>query len=262
MEPGQYPYQLSPKQVEEHVKQGTLDLPTRYEVEAKGQGDAFSKATALLQICWFVMQCLARPIQGLPLTKLEVIALSYTFVSVTMYSYWWSKPFSVSQPVRVRRHFNTSRSESTVPTVRDNHFRNQLANLFKIVIGAQDDDVDLGSGQIFLFYAGGAKESQILLADAAGLLFAMAFGAIHCAAWSFTFPSDVERLVWRVSSIALVILPVFFIALAAMYTFEVQGAKLRPLSYLSIILIPGYLLARMAVLILAVTTLRSLPPYG
>lgn len=40
-------------------------------------------------------------------------------------------------------------------------------------------------------------------------IIATLFGAIHCAAWSFPFPSDVEAGLWRTSSIAMTFLPIY-----------------------------------------------------
>jgi hypothetical protein len=37
----------------------------------------------------------------------------------------------------------------------------------------------------------------------------MVFGAIHLAAWNFAFPSQRERIMWRMSSTAITLLPLF-----------------------------------------------------
>lgn len=39
------------------------------------------------------------------------------------------------------------------------------------------------------------------------------FGAIHCAAWAYPFPSSVERTIWRVAVCAITAPFGFFIAL-------------------------------------------------
>jgi len=34
------------------------------------------------------------------------------------------------------------------------------------------------------------------------------FGAIHCVAWNFEFPTSVERLLWRISCLVTIIVPI------------------------------------------------------
>jgi len=36
------------------------------------------------------------------------------------------------------------------------------------------------------------------------VVFASAFGSIHCLGWSFTFPSSTERTLWRFASVFVV----------------------------------------------------------
>ncbi len=59
------------------------------------QGDALSKTVSILQISWFIMQCIARAIQHLPITLLEMTALAYAGLSMIMYFLWWYKPLNV-----------------------------------------------------------------------------------------------------------------------------------------------------------------------
>ena len=35
-------------------------------------------------------------------------------------------------------------------------------------------------------------------------------GAIHCMAWNFHFPTPIERFLWRISSLAIIALPLVF----------------------------------------------------
>jgi hypothetical protein len=42
-------------------------------------------------------------------------------------------------------------------------------------------------------------------------LLASLFGAIHCIAWSFSFPSLIARTLWRVSSLYITVSPLLFV---------------------------------------------------
>jgi hypothetical protein len=52
----------------------------------------------------------------------------------------------------------------------------------------------------------------------------MVFGAIHLAAWNFSFPSKVERIMWRMSSTAITLLPLFSLLNSSMSS-KLHAAK-------------------------------------
>lgn len=104
------------------LKAATLIPPTEDELKDRSKGDALSKTIVLGQTVWFVTQCLARWIQNIAVTELEVITLAYTLVIFLMYIAWWNKPLSVDQPVAIpassdkyadwKRHQETSESDN------------------------------------------------------------------------------------------------------------------------------------------------------
>lgn len=74
-----------------------------------------------------------------------------------------------------------------------------------ILIGNYDDSVTLSRrSKVPIFYAANPLDDELFLADFIGMVTATLFGAIHCIAWSFTFLSDTERLLWRISSLIIV----------------------------------------------------------
>lgn len=98
------------------------------------------------------------------------------------------------------------------------------------------------------------------------------FGAVHCLAWNFTFPSHVEHVMWRSASLGVI-----GSCAAALYNvlstladnyFNCKGFwsafMLFPLVFANVFLLFAavlvYPVARLTLLILAITTLRSLPP--
>ncbi|KAF7969532.1 hypothetical protein HWV62_26975 [Athelia sp. TMB] len=93
-------YPLSPDAVVLLVRDGKLIPPTTEELSDKSKGDVLSKGVAILQTFWFVVQCVARLAEHLPLTNLEVMTLAYTVMPVAMYIAWWHKPLNVSCAIR------------------------------------------------------------------------------------------------------------------------------------------------------------------
>ena len=128
-------------------------------------------------------------------------------------------------------------------------------------------------------------------------IISLLFGLIHCLGWSLVFPSGAERLVWRVSAVIIAALPVLILFLCSFSAFffivyfewladdsdledwcspkRRRRQQLRDLFsdwivmptirfrraiwWIFVILIPIYLLARMALLVEAFLSLRSLP---
>jgi len=89
----------------------------------------------------------------------------------------------------------------------------------------------------------------------------VAFGGIHCVGWSFTFPSTVERTVWRVASLLVVCIPVALPPLAIMtdrLLVRRFGSFFEDMIIVSVLFL--YILGRLALLVLPVLCLRSLPP--
>ena len=60
-----------------------------------------SKAIAILQSIWFIVQCIARGVEGLALTELELITLALASLNGLTYYFWWDKPLGVMEPIRV-----------------------------------------------------------------------------------------------------------------------------------------------------------------
>ena len=63
----------------------SLTMPTEAEIKDRGKSDSLAKALVLLQTSWFVMQCIARGIERLPLTHLEIATLAYAAVNFAIY---------------------------------------------------------------------------------------------------------------------------------------------------------------------------------
>jgi len=94
------------------------------------------------------------------------------------------------------------------------------------------------------------------------------FGLIHCVGWSFTFPSILERTLWRVCAITITIVPVVAVGLhlvaSAFKLFKIHNTVpwvylVRGLSLLFRLIIVVYLFARLALIVEGLIALRHLP---
>ncbi|KAL0574900.1 hypothetical protein V5O48_007060, partial [Marasmius crinis-equi] len=83
------------------LAQGLVNL-TESEIQGNlSHGDAFAKLSALLSTGWFMVQIIARGIQGLAISELETVTLSFTVLNIAAYLLWWDKPQRIRYPVRI-----------------------------------------------------------------------------------------------------------------------------------------------------------------
>ena len=91
------PTVLEAKDVPAVIKKRILEV----EIQDKSKGDGLSKTFALVQTTWFILQCISRAIEKLPLTELEVATCAFAMLNFATYILWWNKPLNVSRPVLV-----------------------------------------------------------------------------------------------------------------------------------------------------------------
>ena len=111
------------------------------------------------------------------------------------------------------------------------------------------------------FSAGDPSGVQVCKADIVTSIITILFGAVHCFAWSYDFPSGTERLFWRVASLITTALPIVWTAVYSLTLIDVRGTELtyKTVVGISAIVVPFYLIGRAMLLVIAVTSLRSLP---
>jgi len=67
-------------------------------IHDKSNADSTVKVFALLQVLWFVAQCIMRAVHHLPLSQIESMTLSYVPLFAVTYFFWWMKPKDVLTP--------------------------------------------------------------------------------------------------------------------------------------------------------------------
>ncbi|KAF7973373.1 hypothetical protein HWV62_15463 [Athelia sp. TMB] len=241
------------------VKSRTLVPPTADELGDRSKGDTLSKTVAVLQTLWFITQCIARRAQGMAITNLEIMTLAYTVLTVAMYAAWWHKPLNVRCPVRVKG--------DAPRELRDHYFR--WTRGIDYVTGDQDYGINLREHDRVPTFWSDCHSGQVskipLQADIIALSVAMVFGAVHCAAWPYAFPSPTEKALWRASALTITAIPVPMAAAFAMFDpFGATGVGNPNLSAKMAIYCMAlggllYIPARVVLLALSLSTLRNLP---
>ena len=238
----------------------SFSVPTEAEIKDRGKSDWLAKTLVVLQTSWFVMQCIARAVERLPVTHLEIVTLGYAAVNFVIYVFWWNKPLNVDRPVRV---FQKSDVEEPISEARRSASENTIIDF---IIGGQDENVNLSHEvRVPRFWANSA-ENDFITADFIVLAVGACFGAIHCIAWHFSFPTHTELLIWRISCVAITAIPIYIFLMGYLSKwldktdFETAIGIIAVVGIIS--LFPAgllYIVARIFTLALAFTSLRELP---
>ncbi|KDR70339.1 hypothetical protein GALMADRAFT_76109 [Galerina marginata CBS 339.88] len=318
---------LGPNELDRLVEEEKLVMPrtTKEEIQDRSKSDGLSKALGVIQTTWFINQCIARRVQGLIITELELVTLAFAALNGVIYMFWWFKPLDVQTTVRVdllpsvrpqkvlvgpetmkiipqlifpwlslileieieRENLILSLEVSSRPyqSIKDSKFRDICSLVWWLLSGVlfcwpaagvravltrirdiyDSDIIDKGAMSVPMFYAfftgspstdscGQYKETYagffvVISFPFVGIL----FGAIHCTGWGFSFHSLIEANIWRVSSAIITSVPVMVLVVVQDLLETFTGIVILA----SILL---YIVARLALLVVAFTTLRDLPP--
>ena len=201
-----------------------------------------------------------------PITHLEIVTFAYAAMNFVIYIFWWNKPLNVNRPVRVFRKLDSQ------PQVREPISEAQEANsevlgeMFSFILGFQDENVNLSrKDRVPMFWANGSAGGEESIA-AALIMFGVGicFGAIHCIAWHFSFSTHTELLMWQISSVAITAVPVYIYLVLGLGAWlggmdpDIFGVIFMHFGPLSGGIL--YVLARAVTLVLALISLRDLPP--
>ncbi|TFK25458.1 hypothetical protein FA15DRAFT_680232 [Coprinopsis marcescibilis] len=92
------------------------------------------------------------------------------------------------------------------------------------------------------------------------------FGAVHCIAWNFVFPTRVEQILWKVGSITITCIPtILFSVVAVAWNSRRNPVDCGSTAYILLRMLGNtwvflYLVARVLLLVQAFVLLRSLSP--
>ena len=251
---------LNSMQIQYAMDEGIIprsSIVAHEELKDRSKGDSFIKGFAILQITTLVFQIIARSLQGLATTLLEITVLAFAACAIVTYILLWHKPQDVKVPIYIdipttldRKQIIKLAARAPVATLLIRDFW-----LHGVSIRAQADNIFPWTPGIRLrlpFTKDDVLVSPVVLGIGGG---GVLFGAVHFVAWNFTFPTPVERLLWRISCTILVTFPL-------MGTFNYwlkqhaakKGGRLdtkvnRSVMPLTIIFTLAYLLARLYLLV-------------
>jgi hypothetical protein len=268
---GERLHPLDFENIEKLVQRGAIDFSniTENEIKDRSKGDVISKGLSVVQTGWFIAQCIARGAEHLAITELEIMTVAFAFLNFVTYIFWWNKPLNVTCPIRIvlkEGHSAPQPGPSEPGPPQRVLLEDRFWRMFLLTDPNRDDElkVDLcREKRVPTFYVGKIEleSKSFWTLEFVGMIITVVFGGIHCIAWSFAFPTHVEQILWRASSIAIISIPIYFF-LAAVLALLARGLRLPFIFGLLLVFLPTliYVFSRLTLLILSFISLRSLPP--
>lgn len=206
------PFPVTAKQLHYLVEQGYTELPkiSKEEIWDKSKADLLTKVLACGQIAWLVVQVVARLIQRLEVTTLELTTLGYVLCALSTYLAWLHKPLDIEMPTVITLNTTMKHILSSAGPIAEQPYQqnpldfvdnqgpswwlNVHSKYFPFRVEPKqrplpritnDRFPNVGLGLETLFY----------------FLVSHGFVGIHLAGWCLhAFPTTVEKILWRVSS--------------------------------------------------------------
>lgn len=277
--PDATPFPANAKQMHYLIKHGYIPKPelTEKELFDKSKGDKFTKSVACLQTVWFMTQCTGRIILHLPVSPIEFQTCAIILCTLTTYFHWLHKPLDVQTPTVIKMKtpvaFILSRAgpdakelyrctplDFVEPQVhimslwpRLCRYHSQFKAPFRRIPNDRNPKLWNIHQRAFLGFN------------------VICFSTLSFAEWYFTFPSEIERRMWRCACVTAEASLFVHAAAEAVGNHHhrqkgteyqyIEGYKLTwPLGFVFFWLpFLMYLGARILIIGLAVASLRNLP---
>ncbi|RPB08232.1 hypothetical protein P167DRAFT_528861, partial [Morchella conica CCBAS932] len=158
-----------------------LDAINKRVIVDKGKADIVAKFLVCLQALWMVIQASARKASGLPITLLELhVVIQVMFVLIT-YTQWGYKPLNANEPIIL-----SIEGEIGVTSARTFRKVGKNENSFLEILDSIEANWERSPSNGWVVIGA-----------------AVITGVAHASAWNYPFPTHIEKVMWRVSSIAL-----------------------------------------------------------
>lgn len=191
-------------------------------IEDKNKADDVVRIITVGQTLWFLTNCIARAIQGLAVTTIELTVCAFITTTVPVVYFWFQKPADIGSSFIIK-------CQVTVPQIRERYDKESTKDWYRTPLSFLDlKETWLSLGWTYfvnivrhmttlqLFEApdyrcnamksipddhfGDMTPGPALTLQA--FVTAACF-AINISAWNFWFPTETERTLWRVASIVM-----------------------------------------------------------
>ena len=70
------------------------------EIKDKSKSDSLAKTIACVQAIWFCVQCIARWVERLPVSQLELTTFAHSICTILIFIAWWKKPQNMEKALQ------------------------------------------------------------------------------------------------------------------------------------------------------------------
>ena len=236
--------------VQMYVDGAIEEMPkiSKEEIEDKSKADWLVKSLVLAQFLWLAMSLIARKKENLPSSPLEISTFAFTCCGAMTYAAAWHKPKDVNTSINLGSY----RSLPINAFSRQSFFAAQWLQNHQIRLNRHYNDN--------MTYGNYRKRPMI-----GWMMFGtIIFAGFHCLAWNFEFPTPVERLSWRISTLTATFAPLLLPLVVNEASNPLRmGYGWRNISahyLLKPLITLIYISSRLCVLSLALASLRAMPP--
>ncbi|KAK9773751.1 hypothetical protein AB5N19_13817 [Seiridium cardinale] len=190
------------------------------EIADRSKADVLLRILSVLQISWLVLTSVTRGVTALPLTQLEIATLAFSLFAILTFAANWWKPKDISRPIQLQNLVSglAYGEESVQEYDMELHAFDWTQSVFRRLLfpyqtkedSRRIEDITRVPNDMI------EMEGNVPLIFRLMAISALIFGAFHCLAWNFAFPSRAELILWRTSSIASAIVPIISL-IASLY---------------------------------------------
>jgi hypothetical protein len=244
-------------------------------IDDRTKADVFAKTFTVCQTLWFIVQCIARLIQGLSITSLEVTTIAFVVCTIGTYALWWSKPKGVFVPVVIRKELTLADIVGTEKALTwqyspldayDNLRPSLLADVFSVLPWYIHIDKSRQTQKRRLRNDRLPPEDRDMLLNIILFCISLSYASVYLAGWNLSYPSALEQLLWHISIslVTAMVLAYFILDIGMAAWYAVVRKKDAPAVGatrvgICILIAICYIIARAYLLVEAFVSLRSVP---
>lgn len=197
---------------------GWIDTPiiTRENIWDKSKADLFAKGFAIIQTGWILIQCIARGVQRIAISPLELFTIAFILPTMATAFFWANKPQNVAEPTVIKPDWliadvlvsaGDAAKEPYVDTPMDFiekpvwegwkrrpsllHFGGLHQRPLTRIPNDYSPPPPTGKEAFFVWVV------------------SVVHAGIHLIGFAFEFPTNAEAQIWRASSITLLVVMIF-----------------------------------------------------
>ena len=201
-------FPVTAKQTAYLVKRGIIGIPTitKDEIWDKSKADLFAKVIAALQSAWFVVQIIARAMSRLPVTLLELSTITLMCCTAMTLFFWFHKPLNIETPTMIK-------CDTTVREILASADETAKIPWHETPLDFVES-LDYTSSKMPFSAWWGEQERPLprIPNDRDSLLHSWkivlaisvptaAFGTFQLIPWNFAFPTRIEQMIWRYTTL-------------------------------------------------------------